>query len=151
MNAFCEEVALVCILTYVYLHTFCQESLLKRPYRCTWVSVIQTHLLGQNLSARAPRIEWPEDASFAVSRAALRTQPRWLYVALLRLFIVEDQCGAGAIRWAHALERLWFEVLNVRLSDLQPPVGWFELLSAHQQSSRCLVVPRSVRGKALEQ
>ena len=129
----------------------CLCSYISEPYRqesyywASLMSVIQTRLLGQNLSTRAPRVEWPEDASFAVSRAALKAHPRWLYTALLRLFVVEGQCGAGSILWAHALERLWFEVLNMRMSDKRPLLGWSNVIGSQDQPARgvrhCLDAP----------
>jgi len=47
-----------------------------------------------------------------VSRLLLRAQPRWMYEVLQRVTTVENACMGGSIMWAHALERLWFELLD---------------------------------------
>ena len=43
----------------------------------------------------------------------MRAAPRWFYELLLKLHVSEGWCpNGGAIRWAHSMERLWFEVFD---------------------------------------
>jgi len=77
-----------------------------------WMSFAQEHLFGTNPENRSTHVRWPQDATFAVSRYIVRSQPRWRNEALLRITTVESACIGPTIMWAHSLERLWFELLD---------------------------------------
>ncbi len=88
-----------------------------RPKKYFWyrfMAFMQEHLFNVSLAARGTIVVWPQDATFAVARGAIRSQPHWLYEAVLRLSTMEKACygGTGSIMWAHAMERLWFEFFD---------------------------------------
>ena len=101
---------------------FVEDNFKSRGYFWyRWMSMAQRHLFGVAPENRSTRIVWPQDATFAVSRLILRTQPRWMYESLLRISSVENACMGGTIMWAHAMERLWFELLDPEVAkDLKP-------------------------------
>ena len=91
----------------------------KKYYWYRWMSFVQQHLLGTVPENRSTHVHWPQDATFAVSRLVLRSQPRWMYEALLRMTTVENACfNAGTIHWAHSFERLWFELLDSKVPKI---------------------------------
>lgn len=78
-----------------------------------WMSFFQERIFNTTPGTRSTTVTWPQDATFAVGRAKIRLVPRWLYESMLRITTVESACmGAGSITWAHAFERLWFELLD---------------------------------------
>lgn len=87
------------------------------------MSFAQEKLLGAIPANRSANVHWPQDATFAVGRATLRSLPLWLIEALTRLTTVEKACAnTGTLTWAHSLERLWFELLDAQLVRAGGPV-----------------------------
>jgi hypothetical protein len=70
-----------CLCRIYNENTFAKD---KRYYWYRWMSFVQQHLLGTVPENRSTLVHWPQDATFAVSRLVLRSQPRWMYEALLR-------------------------------------------------------------------
>ena len=65
--------------------------------------------------ARPPprNISWPKMGIFATGGVDVRARPPRVWEALLRLHAVEGFCrGWAALSWAHALERLWFDLFD---------------------------------------
>ena len=89
------------------------------------MSFAQERFFNYSLNTRSTTVMWPQDAAFAVGRATLLSQPKWMYELMLRLVTVEQACnGAGSIMWAHSLERLWFEVLDASLpKEIRAVIG----------------------------
>ena len=82
-------------------------------YWYRFMSFAQEQLFGTNLSARNAVVTWPQDATFAVSRANILNQPRWMFEGWTRLMTTERACmGVSTISWAHTLERIWFELFD---------------------------------------
>jgi len=97
-----------CVCRFTLEHNFASRGYFW--YR--WMSFAQQYMFGTVPENRSSRVAWPQDATFAVSRLLLRAQPRWMYEVLQRVTTVENACMGGSIMWAHALERLWFELLD---------------------------------------
>ena len=92
-------------------------------------------IFNQTLATRpqGKTVQWPMAANFAVGAATVSAAPRWFYELLLKLLVSEGWCPslggftpAPSIRWAHSMERLWFEVFD---PDVPKTKTW---LSAHQ-------------------
>ena len=79
------------------------------------MSQLQHGVFNQTIDTRplGTTVQWPSAANFAVGAATVRAAPRWFYELLLKLHVSEGWCpSGGAIRWAHSMERLWFEVFD---------------------------------------
>ena len=79
------------------------------------MSQLQHGVFNQTIATRplGTTVQWPTAANFAVGAATVRAAPRWFYELLLKLHVSEGWCpNGGAIRWAHSMERLWFEVFD---------------------------------------
>jgi hypothetical protein len=64
------------------------------------------------ISHSTQEVGWPQKAIFAVSRDAILAQDPSLFKILLRLVIVEGNCGPSTLSWSHTLERSWFLIFN---------------------------------------
>jgi hypothetical protein len=114
-----------CLCKFVREETF--KS--KGYFWWRWMSFLEERLFGVRLQNRSAAIEWPQDATFAIGRSVITSQPKWLYEYLSRLTTVERACmgTAGTIMWAHSIERLWFEIFDERThKHARPVVGKFD-------------------------
>ena len=75
-------------------------------------------------------VVWEINAEFAVGAATVLATPRWVYKLLLKLVVSEGWCFGGSIHWAHALERMWLEILDPKVPKMKT---W---LSARQPLGR---------------
>ena len=111
-----------CLCKFVREHKFTRT---KGYFWYKWMAFFQERLLNTSLETRSVTVTWPQDATFAVAGSLIRAQPLWMYESLARLTTVESACmGTGSIMWAHALERLWFELLDPDVpKELKPVIG----------------------------
>ena len=58
-------------------------------YWYRWMSFMQERVFNESMVNRSSVVMWPQDATFAVGRAAIRQQPFWMYEAMTRLMTVE--------------------------------------------------------------
>ena len=96
-----------------------------------WMSFLEQRLFNVSTASRDSNVVWMQDANFAVGRAAIRRNGRWLYEVMHRLTTVEDICmNSGSMMWAHSFERLWYYVFH-------PSVP--KRLKAGDEGGSCLV------------
>lgn len=102
---------------------YMRENTYKRRgyFWYSWMSLMQENLFSEHMANRSVHVVWPQDAAFGVSAFNIRRQPRWLYEVVQRVLTVEGGCGGGGtIMWAHAMERLWFELFDATLTKSIP-------------------------------
>ena len=98
-----------CMCTYMVENVYG-----PRYYWYGWMATLQQGVFNQSFEKRPHKniVSWPQDANFAVGAATVKAVPRWFYELLLKLHVTEKWCHGGSIHWAHAMERMWFEIFD---------------------------------------